>query len=138
MTTLDGMKARIEDAKGIAGTLGACWDAFELIQQVAGKYVDPDSDLFYAFLSAMTTACEGRDAVGFAPSMPSGVGLAVAPLSPGDVPSDDAADIIAQLASQLTSKLTGAAALPCTPGDRQAFQRAAASAAEIRDLLSGQ
>lgn len=136
MTTLDAMKAQIEDAQGIADTLGACWDAFELIQQVAKKYADPDSDLFYAFLSAMTAACEGRDAVGFAPSMPSGP--AIAPVHPGEVEPDKAADLVARLASQVSGKLAAAAMLPCTPEDRQAFQHAAVAAAEIRDLLSGQ
>ena len=48
--------------------------AFEVISLAAEGRVDQDTDWFLTWAALIPPACEGRDAVGFAPSVPSGEG----------------------------------------------------------------
>jgi hypothetical protein len=137
MSAIATLASKLENVEGTPATLGACWDSFQFIQQVAAAYTAAESDLFPAFVSAMAAASEGRDAVGFAPSMPSGAGYAAPPLRPTEVQPAAAADALAALATVLNAKLTGTAALPCSEQDRRALLSAAEAAAEIRAMLSG-
>jgi hypothetical protein len=70
MRVIDVMRIRLERSGGISGALAAGWDAFDLIQRVAAGYADGVPEAYAAFMLATAAACEGRDALGFAPSMP--------------------------------------------------------------------
>jgi hypothetical protein len=132
------LRERVEDAEEVAEILAACWEGFEFIQQVADRYAMPGTPRYHPFMFAMTAACLGRDAVGFAPSMPAISAPAAIRPEPDETAPDDAAGEISTLASAIHGKLTATAACcPDTPADRRAFLTAAESAAEIRDLLSG-
>jgi hypothetical protein len=130
------LRERVEDAEEVAEILAACWEGFEFIHQVADRYAMPGTHRYHAFMFAMTAACLGRDAVGFAPSMPAISAPAAIRPEPDETAPDDAAGKISTLASAIYGKLT-AARCPDTSPDRRAFLTAAESAAEIMDLLSG-
>jgi hypothetical protein len=128
------MRERLDEADGVAATLSAGWDTFDLIQQIAdGCAADPDSGLFAAFLLAAGAAGQGRDAVGFAPSIP-------ANSDPVDERGDEtdpatAAADLAALAIVLRTRLEAAAAQAGNLGDLQACRDAARAAARVREYL---
>ncbi len=134
MLSADAVLARLDAARGVPAILAATWDAFDFIRASAAELADPGSDVYAALLLAAVSAAAGRDAVGFAPSMPAG---------PGGEPAGDpgaggiqAADVIAGLAAALLGHLSAAAGQAPVAGDRSAFERAATEAGSIRDLLA--
>jgi hypothetical protein len=79
-------------------------------------------------------ACEGRDALGSAPSMPPGPAAAHADQEPAS--EEEAARILTGLAATLYARLQAPAISSAAPGDLQACIRAADAAGEIRELLA--
>jgi hypothetical protein len=125
---------RLTRAKDLEPVIAAAWEAFEIILAVSYQYGGRKSDWFATWMWAMSPACEGRDALGPAPSRES----RRIRIGPGDlsaVSEDDAADASALLAAQLDEKLravTGHAA----PADARACLRAAQSARELREIFA--
>lgn len=136
MQRANDLRHRLEHAEEVTDVLAVCWDGFEFIQQAAGLYAVPETTLYYAFLSAMTAACLGRDVVEFAPSIPADPASTTTRPRLDEIASGDVADVISALASAMHGKLT-AASRQGQAADRRALLAAAESAAEIRDLLRG-
>src|SRR6266516_4730564 len=122
---IDAMAARIDRAAGLAGALVAGWDAFELIraaEQAGGlRGADRADGLFAAFMLASAAAANGRDVVGFAPSLPPDQVLGTG--DPGDAAVGGVgllADALAELASALRARLLAAAGSASGGADRAA------------------
>jgi hypothetical protein len=135
MHDIDAMRARLSAAANLPDTLAAGWDAFELVQAVADAHAEQAPDLFAAFMFAAASAADGRDAVGFAPSMLATPGTPAGPASPGQGEAYEAADQIVGLMAVLASRLQEAAGQAQDPADRQACDQAAYEAERILDLL---
>jgi hypothetical protein len=136
MRAIDGTRTRLDAATSLASTLAAGWDAFELIGAVSADYADRVSGAFATWMSAIPPSCEGRDALGFAPSMPEDIAPAAERPDVRTVDEDQAADLLAELAAVLCQQLQAAAAQAVIPEDAKACQRGADAAAEIRELLA--
>ena len=140
MTFLISARDRLEQAAGPAAVLDAAYDAFESMRLAFRVHEDPASGLFAAFVMAAASAADGRDAVGFAPSLPSwrrhgaaGNGKG----APGEERAERLAADAASLSQLLAACLTGAAGSASDPGDRGACEQAAKCAREICNLLGG-
>ena len=135
---IDAMRARVDQADGLAGALAVGWDAFELIREAALLGADRAGGLFAAFVLASAAAANGRDVVGFAPSLPPG--QAAATDDPGDAVAaehvEPLADALAGLASALSARLLAAAGLAAAGADRAACRDAAREADTVRALLA--
>ena len=116
--------------------LSAGWDAFEFVRSVATACIDQASDMYPAFTFASGAAVSGRNAIAFAPSMPTGYAerSALTTLVTGDV--YEVADAVAELASALGARLREAAGLAADVGDRSACEDAALDAEQISTLLA--
>ena len=133
---IDALRVRLGVAGCIGDTLAAGWDTFELVEVVANDYADRAPDTFAAFLFAAAFAADGRDAVGFAPSMPACPGIPAGFAVSG---SGDMCEVVRELAglvSTLGTRLQAAVHQAGSPGDRRACERAAREAGRICDLLA--
>lgn len=135
MHDIDAMRARLGAADGVADMLAAGWDAFELVQAVADDYADREPGMFAAFMFTAASAAEGRDAVGFAPSMPCNPSAPASQAGPDAGDAHEVAGELAGLTSALGSRLQAAAGEAEDPGDRHACQYAAREADRIGHLL---
>jgi hypothetical protein len=133
---IDALRVRLGAVDGVADTFAAGWDTFELIQAVADDCADRAPDTFAAFMFAAASAAEGRDAVGFAPSMPAGPGMPVGHPGSGAGDTHEIADKLVGLVSALGTRLQAAAGQAEDPGDRRACEHAAREADRIRALLA--
>jgi hypothetical protein len=132
---IDVMRARLGAAGNLADILAVGWDAFDLVQAVADSCADRSPGMFAAFLFAAVSAVEGRDACGFAPSIPAGPGMPAEQAGPGPGDVDEVAGVLGGLVAVLGSKLQAAAGQADDPGDRRACEHAVQQAGQIRDLL---
>lgn len=140
MQQLIEARRRLSDAGTLPAVLAAAFDAFEAMFPVLHRQEDKAGPGFASFALASASAGSGRDAVGFAPSLPyAGPGLddAVLPARPAEVTESEAAAELAALAQSLAERLEGAAAGAADPADRQACQDGARYAARITALLAG-
>jgi hypothetical protein len=128
----------LRHASGDGPVLGAACEAFEVMLAVVRAKEDPGSVFFASFVMAATLAADGRDAAGFAPSMPR-------PRSPFETgPADrlraesaeSTAKAVAGLAGLAAARLTQASGQAADPGDRDACEQAARCAAGIHELLA--
>src|SRR6266536_1235424 len=134
---IDAMAARIDRADGLAGALVAGWDAFELIRAAGLRAAERAGGLFAAFMLASAAAANGRDVVGFAPSLPPDQALGTG--DPGDAAVGGVgllADALAELASALRARLLAAAGLASGGADRAACRDAAREAENVRAMLA--
>ena len=72
MTPLRRTQQRLQHAAGLPAILDAAYDAFEDMLPAIRAHEDPAGGLFAAFMMAAASAADGRDAIGFAPSLPPG------------------------------------------------------------------
>src|ERR1700735_4763657 len=112
------MQARLGAAGNLADILAVGWDAFDLVQAVADSCVDRSPGMFGAFLFAAVWAAEGRDACGFAPSVPAGPGMPVEQAGAGAGDVGEVAGELGGLVAVLGSKLQAAIGLAGDAGDR--------------------
>ena len=134
---IETMRARVDDADGLAAALTAGWDAFELIRVVALRRTERADGSFAAFMLASAAAANGRDVIGFAPSLP--LGQAAGTGDPGDAAVGDLdllPGALAGLASALSAALLAAAPLAAAGADRAACRDAAREADTVRALLA--
>ena len=134
MQAIDRLNSRLEEASTITTILLAGWDAFDLIQQLAAQYAGLLSSAYATWMWVLAPACEGRDALGSAPSMPPSP--AAGHPAPEPASEEEAARILAGLAATLSARLQALRTSSAAPGDLQACIRAADVAGEIRELLS--
>jgi len=133
---IDPLRVRLSAAGTVADTLAVAWDIFELVQVVANGCADREPNLFAAFLFTAAAAAEGRDAAGFAPSIPDTPGMPVSPLQWDVTTVAEIADQLAALAGVLGRKLELAAGQAADPEDRRACAHAARQAHQVHELLA--
>ena len=140
MTFFISTRDRLTQASDMATVLDAAYGAFEGMRLGFRAHEDPATGLFGAFVMAAAAAADGRDAVGFAPSLPSwrrhgaaGNGEG----APGGEGAERLAADAASLSQLLVACVTRAAGSASDPGDRGACEQAARCAREICDLLGG-
>ena len=123
MQAIDRLNSRLEEAGTITTILLAGWDAFDLIQQLAAQYAGLLSSAYATWMWVLAPACEGRDALGSAPSMPPSP--AAGHPAPEPASEEEAARILAGLAATLSARLQALRTSSAAPGDLQACIRAA-------------
>jgi hypothetical protein len=131
---INDLMGRLETASTIGEILESGWDAFELIQRSADIYARPLSSSYPTWMAVIAPACEGRDALASAPSMPPG--LVTGHLKSASAGEEEAARLIAALARLLSTRMQEPALPGAAPGDTQARIQAAHAAEEIHQLLS--
>ena len=132
---LDALRARLDTAGTVADALAVAWDIFELVQVVANRCAGREPGLFAAFLFTAAAAAEGRDAAGFAPSIPDIPGISVDQPGWEGATTAEIADQVAGLMTVLGRRLELAAGDAAVPGDRRACAHAARQASQIHHLL---
>jgi hypothetical protein len=130
---LNTIHSRLDQASSTANLLTTGWDAFELIQHVAFGQAEHDPGGYATWMSVIPPACEGRDALAQAPSMPDGTNYELA-IEAGDLASSDE---VATMAAHLARCLRSMAEKVPGTSDQPALDRAAAAAEEVRSLLAG-
>ena len=118
MQAIDRLNSRLEEAGTITTILLAGWDAFDLIQQLAAQYAGLLSSAYATWMWVLAPACEGRDALGSAPSMPPS--SAAGHPDPEPASEEEAARILADLAATLSARLQAPRTSSTAPGDLQA------------------
>lgn len=136
MRTIDSTHTWVRRAAGVGPAFSASWDAYELIRLVAGSYAEHVSDWYLTWMAVIPPACEGRDALGFAPSIPQGPGLAFDSEELSGVPDEQAAQMLAVLASVCAEKLRAIRPYLVAGRDVSAVAHAIKAADEIYGLLS--
>jgi hypothetical protein len=132
----DGVTAKVAAAEDLSATLAVGWEAFQLIAAVADYCAGKASTGFATWMLALAPACEGRDHLSSAPSIPEEPAPRVAQPDLGLVTEDDAASGLARLAQELIRRLQAAASSATVPADSLACKRAAESATEIYRLFA--
>jgi hypothetical protein len=137
MKIINSARAQIDAAVDLDAAFGAAWDVFELTRLVARSHADSaDRASFAMWMSVIPPACEGRDAIGFAPSTPPGPGLPSDPDQLEGISEDHAADTLAELAGACAVKLRAFGPRANAAEDTYASARAAEAAEEICGFLS--
>lgn len=136
MDQIKVIQQHLIDADGVSGVLSAGWRAFELVRIVTDASAGQTADMYPAFTFARGAAVSGRNAVAFAPSLPTD--CVPCPGIPGPVTRDvyEIADAVAELASVLSRRLREAAGFAADADDRVACQNAASDAEQISRLLA--
>jgi hypothetical protein len=139
MSSIPAARDRLERAGSLPAVLDAAHDAFASVLSAIRASEDPATALFTPLVMAAASAAEGRNALAFAPALPSRP-LPAAPT--GDEPADAAsAQVItaslAALSELLAARLTDAARDAPGHGDQAVCRAAARSAREIYALLTG-
>jgi hypothetical protein len=138
MTPIPRTQQRLHRAAGLPAILDAAYEAFEDVLLAIRAHEDPASGLFAAFMMAAASAADGRDAVGFAPSLP--------PYHGTDWPERDGraraeesaestADAVVRLSHLLMARLAEAWKSSSDPDDRAACADAICCAETIHHLL---
>ena len=137
MDQIELMGQHLPDPGDITGVLSAGWEVFELVKAVAAAHADLSTDMYPAFTFARGAAVSGRNAIAFAPSLPT-VYEAAQSGSPPPVAGDvyEVADSVAVLASALSARLAESARLAIDADDRTACANAARDAKQISRLLA--
>jgi hypothetical protein len=138
MREIDSLRQRLEaapSAGGLAGTLEASWDAFDLLLAACHACADRASGPFAAFTFASSAAAEGRFLLWAAPSLPTSCGRHATPRVSVKDDLESVADELADLAGMLSERLSAAARTARDPGDRGACADAADRAGQARWLL---
>jgi hypothetical protein len=136
MHEISTMRARVEAAGGLVGTLAAAWDAFELVLVTSEQCEDHRDELFAAFAFASAAAAEGRNIIAAAPSLPPGPGTPVGDAVPATADLDKIAEALGGLARLLSMRLASAVRQARDVGDQAACRDAAAEARRIHELLA--
>jgi hypothetical protein len=133
MNPPEAIGKRLDDAHDLQDVLAAGWEAFDRIRRVATVRAHGDHGSYATWMSVIPPACEGRDALDRAPSMPADQDRHVR--SEDYATDDQAAHDIAALAEILSQRLR-ADNIARNVADQQAIERATLAAAEIIGLLA--
>jgi hypothetical protein len=136
MNQISLIQERLVDAGSLPAVLAASWEIFELIATSAYASPDESPEIYPAFTFARSSAVSGRNAVAFAPSMPSFSGNAVYDPPKPAADAGEIADTLAGLASALSVRLRESAELAADAADRSACENAASEAERIAWLLA--
>ena len=139
MSSIPAVRDRLERADSLPAVLDAAHDAFGSMLSAIRALEDPATALFIPLVMAAASAAEGRNALSFAPALPSRP-LPAAPTrdEPADATSVQVtAASLAALSELLAARLTDAARDAPGRGDQAACRDAARSARDIHALLTG-
>ena len=129
------VRERLRVASGTAATIGASWEAFELVRSASRSCIPRDDGLLAAYAMAAAIAVQGRNILAGAPSFTQVTQPAACTVPPDSDVVSLAADL-AFLAREVASCLTAAADHARAEGDVGACRDAAREADALRDLLS--
>jgi hypothetical protein len=137
MTATDIFVQRLETATTLPTLLAAGWESFDFIARTTPSYDDPDDGpRGFAFMLATVAASRGRNALGYAPSLPDDDASTEPEIEAlGD--EAQAAACLAGLAAVIQRRLTDACSMALGDDDRRACEAAVAAAAETRTMLAG-
>jgi hypothetical protein len=146
MRRITTSRERLRGAVGLSAVLDAAFCAFEDMLAAIEGLADPGDGMFIPLVMAAASTADGRDAIGFAPSLPlRRLHPAAAPEVPDPAPEvpDPAetvgavAGALAALSGLLADRLEEAGR--CAPGrrDRAACLDAARWAREVHAFLAG-
>jgi hypothetical protein len=139
MSSIPAVRDRLERADSLPAVLDAAHDAFASMLSAIRALEDPATALFIPLVMAAAFAAAGRNALAFAPALPS----RPLPAAPARDEPADAASVqaliasLAALSELLAARLTDAARGAPGHGDQAACRDAARSAREIHALLTG-
>ena len=130
----------LREASGLPAILDAAYNAFEDMVPVLRAYDDPADGGFAAFVMSAASAADGRDTIGWAPSLPPR--RLGGPPGPDDEPrpgqtSEEAAGMLADVTRLLAARLAQAARSAPAGRDRAACADAWRHARDIHALLTG-
>ena len=139
MQEIEDIRRRLDAAAQLADTptnaLVVALDAFGVMLECCSFGQDQSVELFPAFAFAAMAAADGRHVVLTAPSLPDqGLVTSRERFVNGDV--EGIADALAGLAGVLSAYLSAAARHARDPGDRAAFEDAAAQGRQVHALLT--
>jgi hypothetical protein len=134
MNAISSARAQVETADGLGTVFGAAWVAFEIIRLAADGVAGQDTEWVLTWTALIPPACEGRDAIGFAPSVPSGEAITIDLSDLAQTPEDQVMRLVRELATACAAKLRGLIAGPVS-ADATAAARALVAAEEIRTTL---
>jgi hypothetical protein len=128
-------RGRLSVASTTADTIGASWEAFELVRSASRSCAPRDDGLLAAYAMAAAIAVQGRNILAGAPSLTWTARPAACAVPPGTDAVSLAADL-ACLAGEVATCLTAAAHYARAEGDAGACRDAAREADALRDLLA--
>jgi hypothetical protein len=133
------IQERLQHAVGLAEILDVAYEVFEQVLLASRAYEDPGTGLFTAAMMATVAAADGRDAVAFAPSLPSRDGAGARAVEDGAQPGKSAESIAdaVGLSRLLVARLAQAMEVSSDPDDRAACANAVNCAERIYGLLHG-
>jgi hypothetical protein len=135
MTSTNAATRRLMAARDLRAALSAAYDAFECLLMVFQASDDPADGTFVPFVMAAALTADGLDAMGFAPSLPSGgMGERITPIADGEQAS---ASELAALCRGLVTSLERVAKTASNPDDGEACRDAIRCARRIHVLLTG-
>jgi len=141
MNRIISARNRLSDASGLPAVLDAACDAFEIIRSVLREHDDSASAMFVPFVMSATAAANGRDAICFAPSLPSHR-LGELPALGDDRQlcqnsAEELAGAVTALSGLLVARLVQAARSAAGARDRAACADGERDARDIHVLLTG-
>ncbi len=135
MARLKAARRRLTAAGDLLDVLSAAYDAFECLLIAFQASDDPADSTFVPFVMSAALAADGRDAMGFAPSLPpGGMGERLAAMADGRQAS---ARELAALCRELVTSLESVAKTASNPDDGEACRDAIRCARRIHVLLTG-
>lgn len=136
MTRKVDTRSRLGKAGSTADILDASYGAFMDMLSIVRRYEDGHGPFYAALVFAAAAAANGRDAILFAPSLPSRslAGQTETIVSGG---SEAVAAELALISEAVVGRLTAAAAVVKADGDRVACRDGVRYAREIHALVTG-
>lgn len=138
MAGMTAVRDRLEQAGDLPALLEAAHEVFVAALTALRAREDPASVWFGRFVMAAASAADGRDAVIFAPALPTQRAHATAVSGEDSAGSaEDVAGDIASLCGLVAVRLAQRAGQAADPGDQAACVRAARCAQRICEVLAG-
>jgi hypothetical protein len=129
-------QARLAAASTQGPVFDAALAAFEVTRLIAHEYSRRHTSSYPMWMYTVPAACDGRDALGFAPSAPDGPLLSAEDIDLDSSSEEAVADALADLAASIAGRLRAVAAQLDTPGDVAACEHAAGAADVLHGLLA--
>jgi hypothetical protein len=136
VTHAPDVRQRLEQARGLAEVLDACYEAFAEMLSAIRRYQDSGGPFYPALVMAAAAAADGRDALAAAPSLPPTNDRQTEPVGVANNPSDAAA-CLAVLSELIGSRIRGVACTGLAARDRQACEDGSQYADEVHVLITG-
>jgi hypothetical protein len=129
------VQARLTAASTQGPVFDAALAAFEVTRLIAHEYSRRHTSSYPMWMFTIPAACDGRDALGFAPSAPDGPILGADDIDLDSNSEDEAADALGDLAASLACRLRAMTAQLDIPADIAACESAAGAADTLHGLL---